>query len=288
MFLGAVAVRLEFHGSHLCFICAHFAAHTEEVERRNEDYRNICERMVFTHLEYPKRIKEHDMIFWVGDFNYRIAISRHEAHKILQGDLPSLLKDLADHDQLQLQMAHQKVFHGYKEGEVKFRPTYKYDMGTDMWDSSEKARVPSWCDRILWKCKDGEKVEQLMYTSVKDLRLSDHKPVMALFNVGIRVVDKPKKKKVYETVLKEIDKEENSFIPQANVDRQDFKLGEITFIQQVEHTLTVANTGQVPVIFEFIPALGKESYCKDWLKITPNKSHISQVSFYCNGNILIR
>ena len=69
----------------------------------------------------------------------------------LQGTLDSLLK----HDQLLKQRHEGKAFAEYNEGKVSFLPTYKYDVGTvGVWESSEKARAPSWCDRILWRVKE--------------------------------------------------------------------------------------------------------------------------------------
>lgn len=39
------------------------------------------------------------------------------------------------------------AFVGYEEGPLLFRPTYRYDVGTDVYDTSEKMRVPSWTGR---------------------------------------------------------------------------------------------------------------------------------------------
>lgn len=44
-----------------------------------------------------------------------------------------------------------KVFRGFIEGKITFPPTYKYDLFSDDYDTSEKMRIPAWTDRVLWR-----------------------------------------------------------------------------------------------------------------------------------------
>ncbi|KAL1967695.1 hypothetical protein VTN77DRAFT_2952 [Rasamsonia byssochlamydoides] len=69
--------------------------------------------------------------------------------------LQTTLSSLLPHDQLRNQQRKGKAFHdGWREGEIRFLPTYKYDVGSvAVFDSSEKQRGPSWCDRILYRSK---------------------------------------------------------------------------------------------------------------------------------------
>lgn len=75
--------------------------------------------------------------------------------------LEETIENMLQYDQLRKQQRESKAFVGFKEGKISFVPSYKYDVGTvGVWDSSEKARIPSWCDRVLWKVKgaDGDRV----------------------------------------------------------------------------------------------------------------------------------
>lgn len=40
------------------------------------------------------------------------------------------------------------AFAGYEEGPLLFRPTYRYDVGTDTYDTSEKMRIPAWTGNV--------------------------------------------------------------------------------------------------------------------------------------------
>ena len=69
-----MAVRLEFHNTSICFVNSHLAAHVAEFERRNQDFHDICSRMVFQQFVPPKRINDHDMIYWIGEYFFQFFI----------------------------------------------------------------------------------------------------------------------------------------------------------------------------------------------------------------------
>ncbi|KAF2668965.1 DNase I-like protein [Microthyrium microscopicum] len=69
--------------------------------------------------------------------------------------LQTTLSSLLPHDELMQQIKLRKsLSEGWKEGPIRFLPTYKYDVGTvAVFDTSEKKRAPSWCDRILYRTR---------------------------------------------------------------------------------------------------------------------------------------
>uniref|UniRef100_A0A8D2JBA3 Inositol polyphosphate-5-phosphatase J n=1 Tax=Varanus komodoensis TaxID=61221 RepID=A0A8D2JBA3_VARKO len=88
------------------------------------------------------------------------------------------------------------ILKGFQEGSLNFPPTFKFDVGTNMYDTSAKKRKPAWTDRILWKIKGSGAVThpgrsscgvlavtQLCYCSHMEYTVSDHKPVVSIFAV---------------------------------------------------------------------------------------------------------
>lgn len=183
---GAVAIRMDYADTSICLVTAHLAAGFANYEERNQDYRTISQGLRF---QRDRSIEDHKTVIWFGDFNYRIGISNERARQLIdKRDLGTLYEN----DQLNLQMVHGKCFPHYSETTPEFLPTYKFNLNTDEYDTSEKARIPAWCDRILTR---GTNLRQIHYDSVP-LRFSDHRPVWGLFRCTIGVIDQAKKDQI--------------------------------------------------------------------------------------------
>lgn len=184
---GAVAIRMEYADTTICLVTAHLAAGFANYQERNQDYQTISSGLRF---QRNRAIHDHQTIIWFGDFNYRIGMSNDRARQLIEKrDLGTLYEN----DQLNLQMVHGKTFQFYAEKTPTFDPTYKYNLGTDAYDTSDKSRIPAWCDRILTK---GDNLKQIYYEAAP-LRFSDHRPVWGLFQARVSVIHQAAKDKIY-------------------------------------------------------------------------------------------
>jgi len=182
---GAVAVAFILFGTSFMFVNSHLTAHQENVKDRVKDLKKI-----YAMLNLPKTLplkKRHELFdsydccFWCGDLNFRLEQTREEIIRDIEDGVSVL-----ETDQLGWLMSKGTIFRGFKEHPISFRPTYKYDPGTDNFDTSSKQRIPSYTDRILYKHSSSTPVRPLHYDSVQGVVTSDHKPVWGMFEVRIR------------------------------------------------------------------------------------------------------
>lgn len=192
---GAVAVSFKYSATRFCLLVSHLAAGLENVEQRHNDFKTIVKNIRFSRR---LRIKDHDAIIWMGDFNYRILMTNDEVRKLITAQEFS---KLFEKDQLNQQMIAGEAFPYYHEMEIDFPPTYKFDPGTTTYDTSEKMRIPAWTDRILSR---GSVLKQTEYGCAQNLLFSDHRPVYAIFQARVTVLDEIKKAALSAEIYKKI------------------------------------------------------------------------------------
>jgi endonuclease/exonuclease/phosphatase family metal-dependent hydrolase len=91
---GAVAIRFEYANTRLCFVTAHLAAGFSNSDERNRDYTTIANGLRF---QRGRMIEDHDVVVWLGDFNYRIGLPDERVRNLIEH---CDLQTLYDNDQV--------------------------------------------------------------------------------------------------------------------------------------------------------------------------------------------
>ncbi|QSZ37072.1 hypothetical protein DSL72_009164 [Monilinia vaccinii-corymbosi] len=189
---GAVGIRFTYGSENtsteLTFVAAHLAAMEEGLQRRNQDWKDIVRRLVFSSTtsnqganspqgdedrpllsispQDASIYKSTSHLFFGGDLNYRTSIISPAPNDYIEIfpqpqdpiSSPKHYSSLFENDQLNQERLAGRTCHGLIEAPISFPPTYKYKSeGPFMTSDDElnrwpwaKHRWPSWCDRILY------------------------------------------------------------------------------------------------------------------------------------------
>ncbi|XP_076914197.1 type I inositol polyphosphate 5-phosphatase 4-like [Bidens hawaiensis] len=198
---GSISISMSVHQTSFCFICSHLTSGQKDGDelRRNCDVMEIMRKTRFPRDQEtgdensPQTILDHDRIIWLGDLNYRIALSYRSAKALVE---LRNWRALLEKDQLRIERRRGRVFQGWNEGCIYFPPTYKYSKNSDRYAGcdtrpKEKRRTPAWCDRILWY---GNGLHQMSYVRGES-RFSDHRPVYSLFLAEVESINRTRLKR---------------------------------------------------------------------------------------------
>ncbi|XP_026327443.1 inositol polyphosphate 5-phosphatase K-like isoform X1 [Hyposmocoma kahamanoa] len=191
---GAVSIRFNIYGCSVSLVNCHLTAHEHLLADRINDYNTILKQHVY-HVTQTANILYHDYVFWLGDLNFRTDYPSESSptSEEIVAQLQKVEKDkytnLLKHDQLLAVMESGEAFSEFTEPEIRFPPTYKFNVGTDDYDVKRK---PSWTDRILNKVIANNyenitlRADLISYQHIPHYTISDHKPVVAQYNIKIR------------------------------------------------------------------------------------------------------
>ncbi|KAG0573387.1 hypothetical protein KC19_VG174200 [Ceratodon purpureus] len=282
---GAVGVKLSAFRRTICLVNSHFAAHMDKVTSRNSDFEYCYNQMTFgpkpslvtfggggsmllrgqsrkfsynadnqesmepeftSEMAMPE-LSDTDVLIWLGDFNYRIDTTYDQAVKWINEKRYDML---LIRDQLRVEMTSGRTFPGMREAGISFPPTYKFDRGTQVYDTSEKRRVPAYCDRVVFRDSfDGSasatstslthpsQATVVKYDACMEALDSDHKPVQCLLGVDLAVLDEAARRREYGDIMMNDQKvldylEQSNVMPQTRVNRSSivFENSKASFI----------------------------------------------------------
>ncbi|EPY26489.1 phosphatidylinositol-bisphosphatase [Angomonas deanei] len=290
---GAVGIHLSVHRSTYCIITAHLAAGQSNVSKRNEDINTILKNMDFNaarradlqlnssagivpEMVFPELFpRDHDFIIVAGDLNYRLNLSYEECMaKCGRGDIEDMLK----YDQLVAEMKNPHTpWQGFEDLTPTHMPTYRFDMGTDNYDTSEKRRIPSFTDRVLiWsrRLKWQKAVKVKEHVAIMQVRSSDHKPVRLLLDIPAQV-EVPSKKEVTTSLKKKVTQlgMDNASSAKVSTDVTLLDFGVLQFHRcDTVRTAKVTNTGDsVAVVKVLRQRPGQDQPVNDgaWMRVSP-------------------
>lgn len=197
---GGIAIRLLLEDASFCFVNCHLAAGQSHVRQRNLDAETILRTAKFPPLSGQDTrtmrgggdgtyILDHAHTFLSGDLNYRLDHwSKQDVVQCLRDQTEvsgkrMMYRHLIAEDQLHKQRQDHPLLNMltlFDELEIQFDPTYKYNRGTDAYDTSVKQRVPAWCDRILHRTIS--QADNAVYGR-HEILASDHRPIAASFDL---------------------------------------------------------------------------------------------------------
>nr|XP_060612907.1 inositol polyphosphate 5-phosphatase K isoform X2 [Anolis sagrei ordinatus] len=201
---GGVTTRMSLYGHSVCFLNCHLPAHMENTEQRLDDFEHILDMQQFDGESIPG-VMDHDIVFWFGDLNFRIE--DYGLHFIRESINKNRFSLLWEKDQLNMAKKREAILQEFSEGPLKFKPTYKFDLYSNEYDTSGKKRKPAWTDRILWRVKhllpqeseareeeEEEEADSAISVSLKSYvshmsyGISDHKPVTGTFELEMKTL----------------------------------------------------------------------------------------------------
>jgi hypothetical protein len=175
---GALSFRFSLNGWDICVLNCHLVhgASKTAFKKRMQSLSTILKETAFFDSNgNVKRVLDHQVVFLLGDLNFRLKGKQHEVLPILstQGYEQKLLML----DELSLNRNSFPLSLFQEIGDIQFPPTYKYKLGAG--DQFSSKRVPAYTDRILYRILKETRLYKVTYSSFPSLDSSDHKPVYA-------------------------------------------------------------------------------------------------------------
>ena len=170
---GSCNIKFEYRRKSFAFSVGHLSEGETNNKSRIKEMNKILNNNFDSDII---KFSDNDYWFIFGDLNFRLDdVTKEYINDCIKGKCLELIKSFD-----QFLSNKEMISPLITEGNIAFFPTYKFVERSRLYDISE--RIPSYCDRILFKKNDN--IHQLFYDSI-DFPYSDHQPVVSLFTISL-------------------------------------------------------------------------------------------------------
>eukprot|EP01080_Neovahlkampfia_damariscottae_P010168 gene10168-2588_t len=264
---GAIGCRFKFYDTSMCFLSMHLVPGQNAYQKRNQNLSDIFDLIKFEN--YP--LNKHDIFVIIGDLNYRLNLTHEETISLIE---KSNFEEMLKYDQLTLQKKESNILENFIEGNIHWKPTYKFDKISGEYDTE---RIPAFTDRILFY--NNNSIENVKYEAFHEYMSSDHKPISAVFKIWNKQINKSKLIEEESRLIKKFNLIENYLKPQIKLSSTEVSFGSII----------LKNIGKIPVNFSFIPKIDEIEITRPWCSIEPIEGFLDieneiEIQFTCKIN----
>ena len=176
---GFTTLTFQYYDNYISVASGHLEAGQDNNKKRFEDLKQVLKKEIKFGENKTMIFKDIDYWLFLGDSNFRVEMDYDGVINLIEKKELNYIKN---NDQFRKYKHEEIDFKIINEANIEFYPTYKFVKGTNDYDSNNgKTRIPSWTDRIFYPNKNG--IKNIMYNSIPDLLLSDHKPVVGIFEI---------------------------------------------------------------------------------------------------------
>ena len=170
---GSCNIKFEYRRKSFAFSVGHLSEGETNNKSRIKEMNKILNNNFDSDII---KFSDNDYWFIFGDLNFRLDdVTKEYINDCIKGKCLELIKSFD-----QFLSNKEMISPLITEGNIAFFPTYKFVERSRLYDISE--RIPSYCDRILFKKNDN--IQQLFYDSI-DFPYSDHQPLVSLFTISL-------------------------------------------------------------------------------------------------------
>ena len=176
---GFSYITFDYNGWFISVASAYFNSNFHNNNFRLQHLKQLLNTKINSGLDHDVTFKENNFWIIVGDFNFRVELDYEPVMALIEKNNTNFI---LNNDQFYKCKSMDSDFNLISEGNIMFRPTYKFMKGSNNYfNENMKKKIPSYTDRIFYGNKKG--INSLYYNSINNILYSSHKPVIGCFEI---------------------------------------------------------------------------------------------------------